>query len=55
MAFVNLRAQKMYSKQAADANTRVRVGVGVVVRDQRGWILLEKEVIAACGDFREEE
>ncbi len=44
---MNLRAQKMYSKKAADANTRVRVGVGVVVRDQRGWILLEKR--SDCG------
>lgn len=42
MALTNPIAQKMYSKKAADANTRVRVGVGVVVRNQRGWILLEK-------------
>jgi len=38
----NRIAQEMYAKKAADANTRVRVGVGVVIRDQRGWILLEK-------------
>ena len=39
---MNPIAQKMYSKEVADANTRVRAGVGVVIRDQRGWILLEK-------------
>jgi 8-oxo-dGTP pyrophosphatase MutT (NUDIX family) len=42
MALTNPIAQKMYSEKVADANTHLRVGVGVVVRDQRGWILLEK-------------
>jgi ADP-ribose pyrophosphatase YjhB (NUDIX family) len=37
----------MYAKKAADANTRVRVGVGVIVLDSRGWILLEKR--SDCG------
>ena len=37
----------MYAKRAADANTAVRAGVGVFVRDQRGWILLEKR--SDCG------
>lgn len=42
MALTNPIAQKMYSQKVADVNTRVRVGVGVIVRDQRGRILLEK-------------
>jgi 8-oxo-dGTP pyrophosphatase MutT (NUDIX family) len=44
---VNPIAEKMYAKKAADANTRVRVGVGVIVLDSRGWILLEKR--SDCG------
>ena len=39
---MNLIAQKMYAKKVADADTRIRVGVGVVIRDHHGWILLEK-------------
>lgn len=39
---MNPTAAQMYSKKVADANTRVRIGVGVIVRDRRGWILLEK-------------
>lgn len=44
---MNPIAEKMYAKKAADANTRVRVGVGVIVLDSRGWILLEKR--SDCG------
>jgi len=44
---VNPIAERMYAKKAADANTRVRVGVGVIVLDSRGWILLEKR--SDCG------
>ncbi|NER01513.1 MAG: NUDIX domain-containing protein [Okeania sp. SIO3C4] len=32
----------MYAKKEADANTRVRVGTGVIITDDRDWILLEK-------------
>lgn len=39
---MNPLAEKMYAKREADANTRVRVGVGLIIRDHRGWILLEK-------------
>jgi 8-oxo-dGTP pyrophosphatase MutT (NUDIX family) len=35
-------AEKMYAKKEADARTCVRVGTGIIVRDERGWILLEK-------------
>jgi ADP-ribose pyrophosphatase YjhB (NUDIX family) len=41
-ALTNPIAQKMYAKKKVDSDTRIRVGVGVVVRDSRGWILLEK-------------
>ena len=44
---MNPIAERMYAKKAADANTRVRVGVGVIVLDSRGWILLEKR--SDCG------
>ncbi|MEE3715931.1 NUDIX domain-containing protein [Tumidithrix elongata RA019] len=37
----------MYAPRTADANTLVRVGVGVVVRNQQGMILLEKR--SDCG------
>lgn len=40
-------AEKMFSQQVADVNTRVRVGVGVIVQDQQGDILLEKR--SDCG------
>jgi ADP-ribose pyrophosphatase YjhB (NUDIX family) len=39
---MNPIAEKMYAKKQADANTRVRVGTGVIITDDRGWILLEK-------------
>ncbi len=39
---MNPLAEKMYELRKADANTRVRVGVGLIIRDHRGWILLEK-------------
>lgn len=38
----NLAVQKMYSQKHADANTRVRIGVGIVIRNADGLILLEK-------------
>ncbi|MDO8461234.1 MAG: NUDIX domain-containing protein [Deltaproteobacteria bacterium] len=38
----NLISHKMYAKKKADAKTRVRVGVGVVVRDNKNRILMEK-------------
>ena len=44
---MNPTAEKMYAKKAADANTRVRVGVGVIILDSQGWILLEKR--SDCG------
>ncbi|MEG4277557.1 NUDIX domain-containing protein [Microcoleus sp. MON1_C1] len=44
---MNPIAERMYAKKAADANTRVRVGAGVIVLDSRGWILLEKR--SDCG------
>lgn len=40
-------AEQMYAPRAADANTVVRVGVGVIVRDPFGRILLEKR--SDCG------
>ncbi len=39
---MNPVAEKMYAKRLADVNTVVKVGVGVVIRDQSGRILLEK-------------
>ncbi len=42
MSRMNPTAMMMYSKKEADANTRVRVGVAVIIRDSRGRILLEK-------------
>ncbi len=44
---MNRIARMMYAKKRAGANTRVRVGVAVIVRDSRGWILLEKR--SDCG------
>lgn len=35
-------ARATYASTVSDGRTRVRVGVAVVVRDQRGWILLER-------------
>ena len=39
---MNPVAQQMYMKRVVDTNTRVRAGVGVIIRDERGWVLLEK-------------
>lgn len=39
--------EKMYTQKTADPNACVRVGVGVIVLDIRGWILLEKR--SDCG------
>ncbi len=39
---MNPVAEKMYAKRLADVNTVVKVGVGVVIRDQSGRILFEK-------------
>jgi 8-oxo-dGTP pyrophosphatase MutT (NUDIX family) len=44
---MNQIAQQMYARKVADANTRVRVGVGVVVRDEKGRVLLERR--SDCG------
>lgn len=44
---MNSIVEKMYAQKTADANTRVRVGAAVIVRDNRGWILLEKR--SDCG------
>ena len=44
---MNPIAERMYAKRSADANTPVRAGVGVVIRDYRGWVLLEKR--SDCG------
>jgi len=44
---MNQIAQKMFARKAADANTRVRVGVGVVVYDEKGRVLLERR--SDCG------
>lgn len=40
-------AEKMYARRAADANTVVRAGVGIVLRDDSGRVLLEKR--SDCG------
>lgn len=37
----------MYARRAADANTVVRAGVGIVLRDDSGRVLLEKR--SDCG------
>jgi ADP-ribose pyrophosphatase YjhB (NUDIX family) len=44
---MNPIAQQMFAKNVADANTAVRVGVGVIVKDGSGRILLEKR--SDCG------
>jgi len=44
---MNSVAQKMYAPRTADVNTQVRMGVGVIVRDSSGRILLEKR--SDCG------
>lgn len=35
-------AELMYAKKKADKNTRVRVGTAIAVRDNQGFVLLEK-------------
>ena len=37
----------MFGRQVADANTQVRAGVGIVLRDDLGRVLLEKR--SDCG------
>lgn len=44
---MNPVAQKMYEKTAPTPDTIVRVGVGVIIQNERGWILLEKR--SDCG------
>lgn len=39
---INPAAQRMYAQKHADDNTRVRVGVGIVIRNVDGLILLER-------------
>lgn len=44
---MNQTAPQMYARKVADANTPVRVGVGVVVRNDNGQVLLERR--SDCG------
>ncbi len=44
---MNLVAAKMFLKRAADVNTRIGLGVGVFVRNEKGQVLLEKR--SDCG------
>ena len=44
---MNLVAEKMFLKRAADVNTRTGLGVGVFVRNEKGQVLLEKR--SDCG------
>lgn len=44
---MNQIVQQMYARKVADADTRVRVGVGIVVRDENGRVLLERR--SDCG------
>jgi ADP-ribose pyrophosphatase YjhB (NUDIX family) len=44
---MNPIAERMFSKKAADANTRIGLGVGVFVLDHAGRLLLEKR--SDCG------
>jgi 8-oxo-dGTP pyrophosphatase MutT (NUDIX family) len=39
---MNPVALGMYGRAGAGPDTPVRAGVGVIVRDRRGWVLLEK-------------
>ncbi len=48
---MNLRAQEMFSRRAVDANTKVRLGVAVVIHDERGRILLEKRSDSSLWGF----
>jgi 8-oxo-dGTP pyrophosphatase MutT (NUDIX family) len=51
MEHLNPIAARMYSKKRADENTKVRVGVGVVITNAEGWILLEKRSDCALWGF----
>ena len=44
---MNPIGEGMYAEKVADANTRVRAGVGIILRDGLGRILLEKR--SDCG------
>ena len=44
---MNLVAEKMFLKRAADVNTRIGLGVGVFVRNEKWQVLLEKR--SDCG------
>ena len=44
---MNTAAEKMFAPQLATANTIVRVGVGVIIVDEQGRILLEQR--SDCG------
>ncbi len=44
---MNAAAEKMFAKRTADAQTRIGLGVGVMVRNERGQLLLEKR--SDCG------
>ena len=48
---MNPTVEKMYAKKQADANTHVRVGTGVIITDDRGWILLEKRSDCSAWGF----
>ena len=39
---MNTRAHRMFARRAATADTQIRLGVGVIVRNATGQILLEK-------------
>ena len=39
---MNTRANRMFARRAATADTQIRLGVGVIVRNATGQILLEK-------------
>lgn len=39
---MNPIAERMYGRKTAGPDTRLRTGVGVIIRDERGRILLEK-------------
>ena len=44
---MNPIAQRMFARRMPDGDTRIRLGVGVLVRDETGRILLEKR--SDCG------
>lgn len=44
---MDFKINKMFAQQTADDNTLVRAGVGVIVQNQEGLILLEKR--SDCG------